>query len=386
MGRYFILALTVILGAASRLIAEAPAPASQPASNVLGEYKIGRWAEPILMPVTWEGKEGYFLVDTGLVTNAVDSKAFSKLGLTPASLATAGGNHHQEMCEPPELRVGPFLLSHCGPVARIDLAFLSACFDRRVIGILGLAAFDDVVLQIDFDSHRLRFIEPDWNTHPEWGMPIPGFVDKNKVCILRTRMGGVEESMYLETSHIAFATLPTDELKSLANHENLAVRTWPRSTASGAARLDELTVPTLEIAGFKYRDQQIGETKSGVPSFGLEFLERHLTTIDFARHKLYLKEGKEFDRPRASFISGVNLWRQDNKALVYMIAPGSCAEQAGIGIGDVILEINGRLGADTDIYDLLDMLQSSQAGREVAVRLLHDGVEKTVTLKLLRDD
>jgi hypothetical protein len=217
----------------------ASTPSSQRVPNVIAEYRIDRWCEPLLVPVTWEGKPAFFVLDTGFSLNAVDP--------------------------------------NCFPLLR-------------------------------------------------------------------------------------------------------AVRT----NASGITQLGSTRVGSIEVGGAQFHQVQLSETKSG-GSLGLNFLERHLTTIDFPSHRLYLKKGMEFDRPRKlSFTAGLHLLKP-NQVTVYSVDNDSAAAKAGLEGGDVLVEIDGKRLADADFYDVQDMLDAESA-RQVSIKYVRNDLEKIAAVALQLDD
>jgi len=69
-----------------------------------------------------------------------------------------------------------------------------------------------------------------------------------------------------------------------------------------------------------------------------------------------------------------------NGALVGNVLPNTPAEKAGIKSGDVIIGFNGKPVADA--HDLLLMISYCMPGSDAAIKLIHEGQTKTVTVKL----
>ena len=66
--------------------------------------------------------------------------------------------------------------------------------------------------------------------------------------------------------------------------------------------------------------------------------------------------------------------------LVAHVEPGSPAEKGGVFLGDVLIEIAGKMVADTDAVQ--EVLRSQKPGTSVAVSLVRGGALVTVTLSL----
>lgn len=71
---------------------------------------------------------------------------------------------------------------------------------------------------------------------------------------------------------------------------------------------------------------------------------------------------------------------EEEGALVSDVTPGSPAEKAGIKRGDVIVEYDGR--KIDDITDLTTLAAVTSPGTEVSIKLLQDGKQKNIKVKL----
>jgi serine protease Do len=69
---------------------------------------------------------------------------------------------------------------------------------------------------------------------------------------------------------------------------------------------------------------------------------------------------------------------REHALLVMAITPGSPADAAGLIVGDVLLDFDGRTTASTD--DLLDALSHARIGQPAPARILRGGAVKDVTV------
>ncbi|MGA2439333.1 MAG: PDZ domain-containing protein [Tepidisphaeraceae bacterium] len=361
--------------------ASSGAPATRPA---LAEFKIEGSNHMITIPVVWKGKQQCFLLDTGFMFSVMDSTAFPDLQDTGNSMdvkTLAGGTTTFELCNPPHLDINPIRISDA-LVGRQDLANLRAALDRPIIGILGVVALRDFVVQIDFDENRLRFFRPDSLPHPEWGTQIP--IESN----------GLTPAINLEIldQHVVFnidtgcnggVELPSALFDSVQRSVNAAIDSDPLTVIQRTINSRKMRVPTFEIANMRYRDILIDETKTDVGSLSLNFLSRHMVTIDFPNLRLYLKPGKQFSRHDEDGMSGLHILRPTSQTVADIVDKDSPAYEAGIRDGDILLTVNQRPAGEYDIEDLRDLLQS-QDGKEVTVTYRRGDTTKTVAFKLRR--
>ena len=71
---------------------------------------------------------------------------------------------------------------------------------------------------------------------------------------------------------------------------------------------------------------------------------------------------------------------REQALLVVGVTPGSPAEAAGLLVGDVMLEFNGRAVEAPD--DLLNLLTGERVGASVPVRVLRGGAPHDVTVRV----
>jgi len=367
------------------VFAIAAEPSSQPAGNVLAEFQIEHWGEPITIPVVWGGKPACFVLDTNAsvtVLNAADFPSLEPFGKN-ASVGTSGGQRAMPMFRPPDLHVGPFSLADAGHVFRLDLTDLRAMIGRPVIGFLGVSALKGSVVQVDFDERKVRFLRPDNQPHPEWGDSLLMQLNAEHNPAVHLSIGGVERSLGIDTASNGSIDLPTEAFNRLPDLASQTVLSISSLTANGTVKLRVVRLPEVELAGSRYRGLICKETKHSSGTLGLEFLERHLATLDFPGNRLYLKPGKEFDHPSEASMSGIHAGRVRDQLVAQVVDAGSPAYEAGVRPGDVLVDLNGKPAGDYDMPDVRDLMHAGE-GKEMTVTFRHGDSQQTVTFKLRR--
>jgi serine protease Do len=86
-------------------------------------------------------------------------------------------------------------------------------------------------------------------------------------------------------------------------------------------------------------------------------------------------------RPKPGFM-GVNLGQQDSKVIVTNVNPDTPARQAGILVGDAIIDVNGE--AVTDIPSLQEKVRSFAPGDEITLKILRK--DKEIALDIVLGD
>lgn len=359
---------------------------SRPSDQLLAEFEVDHWAEPISIPVTWNGKAAVFLLDTGMGLTALNSRDFPDLdpfGLD-TQIDSAAGKRTTHLFFAPELKVGPFSLGGSEPVTRVDLSEWEMIIGHPVIGILGVATLKESVIQLDFDARKLRFLRPDDKAHREWGTPLPMELNAAHCPSVKVRVGGVERGLTIDTGSDGAITLPSRDFEVTHDLAKQPVISSPYLTADGTVQIRKMRVSEFDLAEFRYHDLICNETKASMGALGLDFLERHLVTLDFVGHRLYLKPGKEFEHRTESNMSGIHAARlTDNRLVTQLVDINSPAFQAGIRAGDALIELNGRAASEYDTIAFHDLICAGD-GAEITVKFRRDLKEQTVKIKLRR--
>lgn len=147
-------------------------PAWSIASESLEEFTVGQGGRPLLIPVTLDGRNFPFLVDTGTSKTILDTSLESYLGAlnNPAVLKTSAGFVSSEVFDCPDASVGSLNLDRVGTVGCMDLRAIRYATGKEVMGILDMDFLGDFAIEIDFDNGFLRLwseAPPEWNGRGE---------------------------------------------------------------------------------------------------------------------------------------------------------------------------------------------------------------------------
>jgi len=356
----FFLTVPVGIANAQPTTARSSTPASRPA--VVAEIAIGEFDDPIIVPVRWADRDQCFIVDTGSSGTVLDETAFADLEPRNRTMEvqTTTGKRTLVTFEPPDLTVGPFRLRECGPVVRRNLAAVRIATGFPVIGIVGTSAFNQYVVQIDYDHRRVRLLRPDDAPHPEWGIALP-LEQENDCPGIRIRIAGREDLFLIDTGASgdgSFAPGVLAEMFPASTRPTTTVMT--RSAGiNGWEEIGLHCVPQFEVAGLRYHDLIFGEVNSGHSLLGWEFLFRHLATLDLPGRRLYLKPGTEFARFEPN-LSGMGVGRVAGDTLAMGVRPGGPADESGIRDGDALLEIDGHVTDGVGLSEICRLLRPGE--------------------------
>lgn len=365
---FFVLLLTC--GCADEPKSTSERPADQ---KVLAEFKISKDGYPILLPVTFKGKEYLFLLDTGCSHTVFDTSFKHKLGDVKKvkRALTAGSRIVAELFDAPEAFLGPLNVKDCGEVACLDLKMLQSVMGRKVSGLIGMNFLKKHVVQIDFDKGTLSFLQPLQKRHSGWGNELS--ISYNPLGIPKIT-GNIYDSIkvdfLIDTGANSTGGLSSDIFDQILSEKELKTSEILFATASGVIRKREIRIDSLSVRPFEYQDLIFGE--ANWPHLGLSFLSRHTVTFDFPNSKMYLKKGKEFKKIDETDMSGLHLLRISNKTVVYSVDEGSPAQKAGIQAKDTILKVGNK---DANTYDILELR-----------RFLMSGDRHKITMTIKRGD
>ena len=355
--------------------------------EVLAEFEIPSDEPAILLPVTFDGKEYDFILDTGATTTVFDASLKDKLGkrfLWPKKGKAAGGKTIKvELFRIPHAYLGPLNMRDCGLIAVVDLELVSSALARKAHGIIGMDFLKKYVVRIDFDKATVSFLKskrdtgifsflkPEKNEHPEWGQPLSiKYEFLSGLPLVKGRIvNDVPVNFMVDTGHIS-PQVDGDLKSRILKKVGSKVEFKTKEGFNKAAVIDKFS-----IGSFEYRDAIFYESNQS--SLGLGFLRRHLVTFDFPSRKMYLKKGKHFDRPTDTRISvenlGLKLRRHRNNIFVDSIDPNGPAYKKGIRQNDIIIKLDDQ---DVTSYSLTELVEF--------LSQLHKEEDKVITFTVKR--
>jgi hypothetical protein len=353
------------------------APATQP--TVVAEYPIADYKHPILIPVQWESKPAFFILDTGSAGSALDPAFFP--GLTDlhkkAHIVTPDGDEEFEIFQPPNLKVGPVSLEDSNWVITEDLSDFRARSGKPIIGILGAQALRDWVVQIDFDARRLRFIQPDHEVHPEWGHVVGMSLDGGVPGYLY-HVGSDTGEIVLDTGCAFALAEPADYFETVRAAVDVNEVVAGYHTLTGTGFCECMIYPRFEPFQNNYENVLMSACKNGA-WLGRPFLSRNLITFSFPDYLIYMKPGRDFQRPDQLETHELVLTWNGREVLVKGLDPFGLLHDAGLREHDIVESVDGKKVTDWDLLDLEEFL-NTQPKLAVEVSIRRGEQLKTITI------
>ncbi len=356
-----LLIFVVVWGVSAR-----PAPAG---AKLLAEFTVAKGGDPIVLPVTMQGKTYPFLLDTGANRTTFHKSLEPLLGEPKETFETEtpdGKTHEMCVYYAPDATVGPLSLRSAGPVYAVDLTELRSVTGLDLDGVLGCAFLRRYAVQLDFDAGRVRFYQAA-GPEPAWGPSVPLNMLPGGVPFVVATFGKLQTVMLVDSGYGDTGTLAQKLFDHLREEKRLQVAAIKlliqdgKEQESFVARIDDLHLGEQDYKNLIF---DRGQT---VSMLGLEFLSRHVVTLDFPNGKLYLRLGQGFAKTDQNDMSGLHLLRRSDGIEVHSVDAGSSAERAGLRAGDVLRKINGRA---VETYRLTQIRRLLRSGDGTSVHVV----------------
>jgi predicted aspartyl protease len=325
--------------------------------HVLAEFKIAKGGDLILLPVTFNGEEHLFLLDTGASHTTFDVSLKRQLGKakTPAKGFSTGGPVATELFDAPGANLGPFNLKDSNQVACLDLTMPGFIEDRRISGLVGMNFLNKHVIQIDCDKGRLLFLKPTTPRPHNWGTEL-----SIKYCpagipqVTASLLGDTKIDFSIDTGSNSSGLLQSNAFDNILSRKQLKTSETLLATAAGVIRQREARISTVSVGPFEY--ENLIFLDAYVSGLGLPFLSRHIVTFDFPNANVY--QGCQFNKVEETDMSGLHLLRIRGNTKVYSVDQDSPAQKAGIRAGDIILKIASRQADEYSMREIRRLLMS----------------------------
>jgi len=234
------------------------------------------------------GEELPFFVDTGATVTCFDKSLESKLG-EPVGIGKL--QHYGELAEAgiypaPRFFLGGVPLITASKVITVDFTKGSSDAGRPVMGVLGQDCLQHYCIQLDFQTGKIRFLDPDHLNTAQLGQAfaLTSLGKKGDIRPLinfESFLGTKAVNLIIDTGNAHDGDFELGIFQREVQKHILRVE--PEVTGHQS---DRAWLPECVWSGQTYTNLLIG---SGVNSLGLRFLARHLVTLNFPKRTMYLK-------------------------------------------------------------------------------------------------
>jgi hypothetical protein len=225
-----------------------------------------------------DGEELPFFIDTGSASTFLNQSLAAKLGQPIASDSQVSPRYPA-----PKLFLGKVQLKTGTTVGVLDFTNESSSAGRRVMGVLGIDCLKHYCIQLDFDAREIRFLDPNHLVTASLGQALPLTFSKEWHQPLLDNCNLVEGK-----GKPALIDSGYQDADGTLNSEQF----------SAAIRVGAV-IPIENVPGYARLRGCLwnGETHTNMiiaradwNAIGLEFLARHLVTLNFPERKIYLKQ------------------------------------------------------------------------------------------------
>ena len=269
-------------------------------------------------------------------------------------------------------------MSDCNEVLCLDLKMLSFVEGEEIGGIVGMSFLKKYAVQIDFDNEKLYFLKPSNVQNPQWGEAFAiKYINGNPFITVKIS-DGMKVDLLIDTGDNTAGSLETEIIRELTSGKKLKISENLAATASSPHRFQQVHLENFSLGSFNYKDINFGVAPNRL---GLGILSRHLVTFDFPNKRIYLKKGKDFQKPDELDMSGLHLIKVSQKVLVYSVDKDSPAHNVGISANDTIIMVEGKDANSYNIWELRQLLKSKDK-RNIRMKIKHGSEVKEVSFLL----
>jgi hypothetical protein len=228
-----------------------------------------------------DGKEMAFVLDSGAGITCIDESLAAKLGKSVGTVIAHnwGKNSKKKLYAAPAIYLDGARLHGGKTVMAMDFKLLSAMCGQPVAGILGIDVLENYCVQIDFAAHKLRLLDDSRADKSAWGraFPIVALNDQDpRPAVAGNLLGEDSPHSLIDSGYDGAGWLMPKRYQQ-----------WTNQTAALPAIAHS---PDGRFFGEVYPDLKLVRENVESDGLGVQFLVRHLVTLDFPEHTLYLKQ------------------------------------------------------------------------------------------------
>lgn len=340
-----------------------------------------------------------FIFDTGDGLSVIDTDVAKKLNLKTDHQTTktsAQGSITGALIEHNKIEINDVKLEEI-ELYTTDLSHLERSIGRNIDGIIGYDLLQNYVVKVDYNDMMLKLYKQE-------GFKTEGFMEGfpfklvNFIPTIEAKVvlnNGESYADYFFVNTGAGTTLDFntpfavkhDVIAKTGDHYSYPVAGLEKDeTMHYEGKVKKFAIGTFEIEelpiGISQAVHGIQHNKKAAGIIGNGVLKHFNIIYDFASAMLYIEPNKNFTKPYQVNASGVNLqYNEDmSRLLVHRVFEGSPAADAGIAVDAQITSVNGKSVAEYTLPQIRTLLK--ETGKSVTLKLLQEGKEKTVELKL----
>jgi hypothetical protein len=346
--------------------------------------------DKIFIPAQINGHPIKLLLDSGADITVIDSRfaktmAIKSSGTLPVQ--GGGGQATLQLASNFKIELGNLKLQRM-TAGVIDLAEVATAIGKPLPLILGKEVINPLVIDIDFQRHRIAFRDPDQFSSPDGAVRVPLGRHGGK----RTVAVSVESHPAVPFDFDLGAEEPLQVYSSYRDGEHLLGGRPESLTLSGGVggiiKVKVATLKSIAIAGIpmtavpsEFPDAADNAMNSDqtAGNLGLPIFSRFRLITDYPHDALWLiPDANALAQPFVRNRSGLLGFPAVDRMKVLFVAPGSPAEKAGWKEGSEIIAVDGHR-IDADFAASVQSHWSRQpAGTVVTLTLADDTTQQLI--------
>ena len=305
-------------------------------------------------------------------------------------MGLGGGDHleaYTSSCN--SLNIGKIKLeSKTVFVLKEDVFNLSKHTGYKLNGLVGVDFFQDYVIEINYNTNRVKFYDSKTFTDPLGYEKLPISIEWEKMFInlivqeadsTKRKMNmlidtGAELAAWFQTFKSNSFKMPENGVRATIgqglNGEIVGKINRLQSICFGKYCLENPIVAFPDSSCIN----QIIDKSDRDGTVGSQLLSRFNSFIDYQNKQFYFKPNANFDKTFGYNIAGIEVTQIlpfIPQTEVWMVWEDSPAEAAGIKVGDQILEINGEKAFNMTVNELKKIFETL-ANKPLKITVLRD--------------
>jgi hypothetical protein len=265
-------------------------------------------------------------------------------------------------------------------------------FWRSMAGVIGYDVISRFVVTVDYDDSVLVLHDPATWTYTGTEKPL-AMIMNGTVPALMGKFDGTDEGLFrldVGSSSTVDVHAPFAKKTGILNKMGRTTRFdgvgFGGSFSSDVGRLRSMSLGPYEwddpVVTVSHATEGAFASEEFAGNIGNRILERFRVTFDYDRRQVYLEPGKHYaDRDHLTR-AGLLLTKRAGRVAVESVLKNSPAERAGLRPGDQVMSVDDRDIATWDLPEITALFDDGEPGRKVPLRVLRDGREKQVKMRL----
>jgi predicted aspartyl protease len=353
----------------------------------------------IVIDVKLNGKGPFrFIFDSG-ASAVVAPEVVRQLGLKIENLQRGGGGVGEQLVERGETNIAETEVGDIHLPAQ-DFGVLSFADTKyvfganRIDGIIGFPLFKRLVVQVDYERKQLTFTQPAHFAYKGKGTIVPIDFDRH-LPLVRGELDGVPGIFVIDTGARSALILygPFTERNNLREKYKASFEGITGWGIGGPVRSQIVRIKTLKLGAVEVQNliARLSLQKSGALTsadraalVGPDVLKQFTTIFDYSRRQLVFEKNNQYGKPDSYDRSGMWFGHEGDHFEVIDVIAGGPAAEAGIKVGDQILEIDGQKTGRLDLPTVRLRFKNDSPKKPVRLIMQREGQRREVVL-ILRD-